>query len=450
MITLDSYKHTFGGKVEAIASKSFAHRLLIAAALSDTESEVICNTTSKDIEATIACLNSMGASIRWDKNVLKVRPIPRGTKNSTYNKAEHSADQKAEEEICRIDCGESGSTLRFLLPILGILGLSTEITMHGRLSERPLSPLYEEMERHGVSLSPQKTNPLLISGAMSGGDYVIAGNISSQYITGLLFALPNASVDSRICITGTLQSRPYVDITLSVLREFGIKIEENVPGEDSEYSVIFNVPGNQVYHPVKTYVVEGDWSNAAFFLTAGAINKAPVTVTGLRMDSLQGDRRILSLLQEFGADAKLLSREDGLTDISVSEGESGLHGIEIDASDIPDLVPILSVAAAFAEGTTRIRNIERLRIKESDRVVTVIETISGLGGTIREEDGCIVIEGQKMIAGGTIDSANDHRIAMTAAIASIRCRGAVSITNPMAVEKSYPQFYDELNKLILE
>ena len=489
--TIEINRSTFGGSVNAIASKSHAHRLLIAAALSEAEELFIeCSETSADIDATASCLNSMGAEIVRVEGGFKVKPIHPGnisgrlsvnniTGSETQadsdadktndNKARMDADKTVDGNTARMDAGESGSTLRFLLPLIGVLGLSAEITTHGRLSSRPLSPLYEEMQRSGVTLSPQGISPLTLSGRMSGGIYTIAGNISSQYITGLLLSLPLAETDSEIRITGELASRPYVDITLDVLRQAGIEVEEIAVPEIAENNVtlIFRIKGGQHYRLPQHCIVEGDWSNAAFFLAAGAIAEAPVTVKRLNMNSKQGDKAILRLLKEFGAEvtetASILSTSTSinsadslvsnnladnkmmLSDITITPRP--LHGIEIDAENIPDLVPILSLVASTAEGTTVIRHIERLRIKESDRVATVIDTLTRLGADIHEENKCLVINGRPLLAGGTVDSYNDHRIAMTAAIAAIRSSSPVTITDPMAVRKSYPGFYTDLEAL---
>lgn len=433
-ITLDTYKYNLSGSVRAIASKSVAHRLLLAAALSDTPTKITCLTTSADIEATSGCLSGMGADIRKENGIFYITPPKEFTENAV------------------IDCGESGSTLRFLLPVIGILGRGASITAHGRLPERPLSPLYEEMLRHGAALSPQGTVPLSCTGQMSGGIFTIAGNISSQYITGLLFALPLSDRDSEIRITGKLESRPYVNITLQVLREFGISVTELSPSPDirkaePDISVIFRIPGNQTYHSKGQYIVEGDWSNAAFFLCAGAMQPSGITTTGLNLASLQGDKKVLDILADFGADISCSENISGLTDITVKG--TALKGIEIDASDIPDLVPILAAVAAIADGTTRIRHIERLRIKESDRVQTVIDALSNLGADIYEEDNTIIINGKRNLTGGTVNSANDHRIAMMAGIASSRCTGPVVIDGAAAVAKSYPDFYQDLTGLFI-
>lgn len=440
-----------GGSLPAIPSKSHAHRLLLAAALADGPTELICPATSKDIDATAVCLTAMGAEITRTETGFRIQPLSGNSKEAS------------------IHVGESGSTLRFLLPVLGALSISTEIHMEGRLPRRPLAPLDGEMIRHGISLSGQGETPLNISGKLTPGTYSIDGRVSSQYITGLLFALPLLSEDSLLVIMEKLESRPYVDITLQVLREFGITISEGTEGTTlSEFkgnvAAVFRIPGNQTYHATGSVcTVEGDWSNAAFFLAAGALLKHPVTVTGCNKKSPQGDRKIIDLLKAFGAE--IIGSND--TSITVTGGQ--LHGIVIDAADIPDLVPILSVVAAFADGTTIIRNIERLRIKESDRVATVIEMLKNLGsdaveeaedtpgiaGLLTEETvparagvSCLRITGKPSLPGGTVNSHNDHRIAMAAAIASLRTAGPVEILNPLAVRKSYPGFYEDLGIIL--
>ncbi len=412
-----------GGQIAAIPSKSHAHRLLIASALCGQKTEILCPVTSKDIDATADCLRAMGTDITRTSRGFLTEGRP----------------SLSPAELC---VRESGSTLRFLLPVLGALGISARLQMEGRLSKRPLSPLYEELCRHGMTLSPQGSNPLRVSGQLAAGEYTIDGGVSSQYITGLLLALPMLHETSRLVITGRLESRPYVDITLKVLKSFGIEIKETLrPAED--VASVFEIPGaaweSSAAQPVTS--VEGDWSNAAFFLAAGALTDKPVTVTGCDLSSPQGDRAIAELLREFGAIV-----ETGEDSITVRRGT--LTGISIDAANIPDLVPILSVVAAYAEGTTVIRNIERLRIKESDRVATVTELLTHLGSHCTATESELRIEGSPSLPGGTVSSHNDHRIAMAAAIASLGTTGPVEILDPMAVTKSYPGFYEDFAKLL--
>lgn len=474
-VCLNTFAYNFGGKVKAIASKSHAHRLLIAAALSDSASKLIISETSNDIEATIGCLNSLGAKITRDADTIYIEPISRSSGDASLNissaKTTYSTDslntesdqaggcddffdsassnpidnnKSSKKKIYQLDAGESGSTLRFMLPIVAALGKTCEITTHNRLTKRPLSPLYEELLCHDMFLSRQKASPLFVSGKLSSGRYKIPGNISSQYITGLLFALPLLDGESKIHVTKGLSSRPYIDITLSVLASYGIKIFEEKIKKDE---ILFTIPGNQTYKissPVTK--VEGDWSNAAFFLTAGAISKEAVTVTGLSLDSRQGDKKILEILKNFGADISIETKADGLSDITVSPRD--LDKTFIDAKDIPDLIPILSVCAATAKGTTKIVNYERLRIKESDRVEAIKTMLSNFGIHVEEKDKALFITGKSSFKEACNDSVNDHRMAMSSAIASIRANGPVTITDPYAITKSYPAFYEDFVSLL--
>ena len=453
-----------GGTIPAIPSKSHAHRLLIAASLSDTCQEIICPSTSKDIDATAECLRQIGIRIQKKDRGFLIDGIRR---KETGLREPLSQGNDVSSGPAVLHVGESGSTLRFLLPVLGALGIPADLHMEGRLPGRPLSPLYEELTAHGMTLSPQGSNPLHVTGQLHAGEYRIDGGVSSQYITGLLFALPLLNEDSRLVITGHLESRPYVNITLGVLKTFGIKIRETLHPEDG-IATVFDIPGGGHFHcpsngarsdgnsMVPRLIVEGDWSNAAFFLAAGALLDSPVTVTGCDPASPQGDKAILQILREFGAEVRIqetapapgdaaASSDRRHTAITVSGGP--LHGINIDAADIPDLVPVLSVIAACAEGTTVIRNIQRLRIKESDRVATVTEMLTALGTDCSSTQSELRIEGQRSLSGGSVSSHNDHRIAMAAAIASLRATGPVEIRDPMAVNKSYPGFYEDLAKL---
>lgn len=386
--------------ISAIPSKSDAHRAMICAALSEMTSgkscAVVCDGTSADIEATRSCLNAL---------------------------------KKGESDLY---CGESGSTLRFLLPVAAALGKTVAFHPEGRLPQRPLSPLYEEMAARGCRLSPQGSVPFTVRGQLLAGEYRLSGSVSSQYISGLLFALPLLDGDSAIAISGKLESRGYVDMTLKVLRDFGIEIRETETG--------FTVPGGQQYIAPAVYRVEGDWSNSCFWLGAGALFEDGIRVNGLSMDSLQGDKEILRLLSAFGAEVSV--EEDG---IAVKGGK--LSAIEIDAAQIPDMVPVLAVVACQAEGETIIFNAGRLRIKESDRLKTVCTVLNALGGKVREREDGLVIQGCGRLKGGTADAFNDHRIAMMAAVASIISENKVTLTGSSAVNKSYPDFFRDLGKL---
>lgn len=419
------------GKIKAISSKSMAHRLLICAAFADKESEIVCDDTNADICATVNCLNALGANVERTGNLYAVKPIKKTLKN------------------IQLDCGESGSTLRFLLPIVSAVGSIASIYMHGRLSQRPLSPLFEQLEENGASLSPQGSDPLITSGILRSGDYRIAANISSQFISGLMFALPlinrfsDAKKDvevSTLTLTGRIESAPYVDMTLDALSEFGVNFTSDAADSEKDEIRKYVIPSNSTFKTPSQLTVEGDWSNAAFWLAAGAIGKESLTVTSLNTASHQGDMAILDVLESFGAKIERTGSE-------ITVFPSKLHGINLDASQIPDLVPILAVVAAVSEGDTQIYGAARLRIKESDRIMAVTNMLSTLGAEIKETDDGVIIHGQKVLAGGNVSSENDHRIAMAAAIASTVCLDEVVIRDAQAVEKSYPNFWNDFERL---
>lgn len=378
------------GSVSAIASKSFAHRIMIAAALADEPTKIYLNTTSEDIEATKKCLIALGAKIDEHKGYIIITPI-RDVKSGVI-----------------LDCNESGSTARFLLPVAAAVCDNFKMCGKGRLPERPMTPLISQMRLHNVKIDSD-TIPLSAEGNLTGGKYEIAGNISSQYITGFLMALAYLKEKSEIVLTTPLESKGYVDITIGVLKEFGIEIKRN------ENSFFIESQG---YKTPKEITVEGDWSNSAFWIVANEICKN-ISVSGLNYDSLQGDMNILN--------AKNTNM--------------------IDASEIPDLVPILAVLACSKKGKTVIYNAERLKIKESDRLETVRATLSSLGADIEKTDDGLIINGTGKLIGGECESYNDHRIAMSAAIASCICENEVIINNAQAVNKSYPNFFVDFESL---
>lgn len=378
------------GKVQAIPSKSQAHRLLICAALAEHETVLRCPDTNRDIEATADCLRALGAEITRDSTGYTVFPI---------------------QEIPRsavLPCRDSGSTLRFLLPVAGALGVDAIFQMEGRLPRRPLSPLWEEMERMGCTLTRPTADTVRCRGRLKAGSYAMDGGVSSQFITGLLLAFPLLNGSSSLKITGKLESAPYVTMTQRVMEQFGVRMRDFAMAGDCE----FTSPG--------TVTVEGDWSNAAFFLAAGALGNS-VKVTGLCPDSPQGDRAAAELLP------------------ALDEKQT------VDASDIPDLVPILAVTAACRRGAV-FTNIARLRLKESDRVESVKEMILALGGTAEADENTLTVLGTGL-RGGTVDAKNDHRIAMSSAIAATVCSGKVTILGAQCVEKSYPQFWEVYKEL---
>lgn len=418
---MDSVKITpsvLSGKVKVPPSKSFAHRAVLAAFLSGGECKINNIRLSEDISATLNCIKALGAEFEYDtkkSNVLISRKA-----NSPCGKT-------------RLDCGESGSTLRFLIPIALCFGNDLEFTGRGRLMERPMKPYFDIFDEKGIRYSLKK-GVLSVKGKLSAGDFKIDGSVSSQFITGLLFALPLLDGNSRIIIEGNLASKGYIDITLNVLKRFGIKIEND------NYQV-FTIKGNQQYKP-QSYTVEGDFSQAAFFLVAGAIG-CDIVCTGLKENSLQGDRKILDVIAQTGAKIEKVGANG-----YKAAATSNMHGITVDADEIPDLVPIMAVLLAFCKGESRIVNAARLRIKESDRLAAICSELKSLGAKITEGEDFLIINGVQVLSGNTVSSHNDHRIAMAASIAACRCEGEVIIDGALkSVKKSYSEFFRDYKKL---
>lgn len=415
-VTLSS--SVLNGTISAPPSKSCMHRALICAAASEKPTKIICDSFSMDTKATISCLEALGAKFEYGDGFVTVYPMDTDADNDTQ---------------CVLDCGESGSTLRFMLPFAAALGRRAKFIGAKRLGERPLAPLCDALNRHGVETHYGEGAflPLEISGTLSGDVFEIPGGISSQFITGLLFAL-GITGGGRIKTTGTLKSAPYIDITADIQRQFGIAVEKTADGYVVERGQHYTSPGE--------IAIEGDYSNAAFWLVAGAVGSSEkICCTSLRKDTLQGDSKIIDVLREMGADIR---REGDC----VTVYKSHLRAIELDCSDIPDIVPIICVAASSAEGTTVLRNIERLREKESDRVKTTLDMLSALGADISADEKTISIS-KSHLRGGCVTSANDHRIAMSSAIASTLCDGEVTIDIAEAVSKSYPDFYEKFKML---
>ncbi len=395
-----------GGCVRIPASKSQAHRLLICAALGRTPVTLHCDGFSNDITATAHCLRSLGAQAEMESDSL-IRLTPGCT-----------------DGACVLPCGESGSTLRFLLPVAAALGADATFRMEGRLPQRPLHPLDDQLTAHGVTLT-RDGDSLTVSGRLLPGDYTLPGDVSSQYISGLLMALPLLRGDSTLTVTGKVESAAYIAMTEDALRLSGIRFTKD--------GWVYRIPGGQTFALPPELTVEGDWSNAAFFLCAGALSDRGVTVTGLNAASSQGDRAIVDILRAFGA--RVIERESAVT---VTAGT--LRGITVDAAAIPDLIPVVSVVAAAANGESRIVNAARLRLKESDRLATTAALLRGLGcGAEELPDGLIIRPAP--LTGGTVDAANDHRIAMSAAVAASLC--PVTMEGKECVNKSYPRFWED-------
>ena len=400
------------GKIKAIASKSVAHRLLICAAFANKESAIRCENVNNDILATANCLRALGAEIDYVNESFYVKPISLFVNDAILN------------------CNESGSTLRFLIPVVCAVCDKTSFMMSGRLPERPLSPLREELESHGIKFEYPQNDILTVSGKLKCGDYIISGEVSSQFISGLLFALSILNGKSTLTVTGKIESAPYIEMTLDALKAFGVSVSVN--------GNIYTVLGKDLTSK-GVLSVEGDWSNAAFSLCAAALG-GNITLDNLNLSSHQGDKAILDILTSFGS--QIVKGNDFVT-----VKKDKLHAIEFDASQIPDLVPVIATVAAVAEGTTKIYGASRLRIKESDRLVSTSTMLRNLGADVMETDDGLVIHGKSRLSGGTVSSFNDHRIAMSAAVASVVCDGSVTIKDAEAVSKSYPDFWEDMKKL---
>ncbi len=405
-----------GGTIAAIPSKSQAHRLLICAALADRPTRLLSMGDSKDITATMDCLSALGAAFHREGDQVTVIPL----------------DRDRLPAACNLPCGESGSTLRFLLPVVCALGVEGTFQLEGRLPQRPLAPLDQALLDHGALLDRPAPRLLRVRGQLKPGAYAMPGNISSQYVSGLLFALPLLEGKSVLTVTGHVESADYIAMTLRAAGAFGMT--------PLRTGWTFTIPGPLPCRSPGELSVEGDWSNAAFWLCAGALPGGEITVTGLDAHSLQGDQQIWDLLARMGARCQRTAA--GFT---VREGER--RAIEIDAAPIPDLIPALAAMAAVSRGTTVVTNAGRLRLKESDRLAAVAQTLNALGANITETKEGLMIQGVQQLSGGRVDAWGDHRIAMMAAVAAAACKGKVTITGAQAVQKSYPRFWDDLETL---
>lgn len=458
------------GRVEIPASKSVAHRAMIAAALADHPTEIVLNAVNDDLTATAACLNALGAACERTEFGYRIVPIAQGkdacgavenapqtpngaivsvttsflcdehstscidhdplgcatstdtfqTPNSAIAPSTTGSDHVEPADIVSVsscsvsptlDCSESGSTLRFLLPVAAALGRGARFVGHGRLPERPHDVLLDAMAEHGATTDARRL-PLQLHGRLYGGTFALPGNVSSQYITGLLLALPLCAEDSVIRLTTRLESAPYVNLTLRALADFGIRVETLPNG--------WRIPGRQRYRSPGRVAIEGDWSGAAFWLAANALG-SHVECGNLDETSAQGDRAIRPLMNHLGG--------------------------EIDVSECPDLVPALAVAAAGFPGRTALVGAARLRLKESDRLASVAALLRALGGAVEEGAESLTIHGGAPLTGGTVDGCGDHRIVMAAAVAATAASSPVTILGAQAVAKSYPDFFRDFKAL---
>ena len=401
------------GIVNVPPSKSDVHRAIICAAMANGVSRISPVALSNDIKATIGCIKALGADAVLENNVLTVD----GT-NMYKNKT------------ALLDCGESGSTLRFFIPIAAVGNINATFVGKGKLPQRPIGIFTEALPKAGTVCKTEGGLPLEIKGQLKSGIFEIPGNVSSQFITGLLLALPILEGDSEIVLTSPLESVGYIAMTIRTMKQFGVNIDTTENG--------WHIKGGQTYKSCN-YTTDGDWSQAAFFMVLGAVS-GKVTVKGVAKDSTQGDKKCAEILARFGAKVTQLDNE-----VTVEKGE--LKAITIDASQIPDLVPVLSVCAAFAEGTTKIINAERLRIKECDRLKATAELLNNLGGKVKELSDGLEITGVSSLKGGNVNGYNDHRIVMSAAVCAARSDEVITATFAMSINKSYPDFYIDYNSI---
>ena len=404
-----------GGVVAAPPSKSIAHRTVLAAGLAKGLSRIYNLDPSQDIAATLAAVRAFGAKVKLTERYADIE------------------GRGGFATILRpVDCGESGSALRFLVPVLSLTGQQVEFTGRGRLFQRPMDVYRDIFAAQGLLFS-QSDKGLVIRGRLAPGDYRVRGDVSSQFITGLLYALPLLHKESRLEIVPPFESRSYVQLTLDVLRDFGV-----AAGWDEERENTLYIPGGQRYHN-RSCTVEGDYSQAAFLAVLGAL-AGGVTVTGLKENSAQGDAAILDILQACGA--KFTRTGD-----AVAFEKSELHATEIDLADCPDLGPILMVLGLFCEGETVIRNAGRLRLKESDRIAAMEEELKKLGGKLKSDENTVTIQGGPLVLPGLLYGHNDHRVVMALSVAALGAGYTVRISGAQAVAKSWPGFFATLQQL---
>jgi len=409
------------GEVRAPPSKAYTHRMLIAALLSNGTSKIWNPLVSDDTKATLRAVKAFGAEAKLQKKRWTISGID-----------SLRAPKKP------IDCGESGATLRFMIPVATLAPGPSIFTFGSSLERRPLAPLLQSLKQLGTESSLQlKEGSSLVKihgGGIRGGKTSIRGDVSSQFISGLLFACPRAKLDTEVDVTTPLESRSYVQMTMEVLGKHGIRVSA------SDDFARLKIPSNQTYKPCD-HKVSGDFSSAAFLLAAAAVTSSKVRVRNLDRHSIQGDRAILDILAEVGSKVKA---GDEYVEV---EGGKQLNAIEVDARDIPDLVPVCAVLACYSKGASKIYNAKRLRYKESDRLASLHLELKKMGAEITMKEDGLVIRGPCTMHGATIDPHNDHRIAMACTVAALGARGETKIQNSECASKSYPNFFDDLRSL---
>jgi len=410
------------GTVRAPPSKAYTHRAVVAAALSEGKSTIREPSNCDDVSATIKACSVLGAKIKRRESALEVKGFskPQTPKNV-------------------VDCKGSGATIRFVSSICALADGVSVLTGNGSLRRRPMQPLLDALNQLGVRCFSTKndgTPPIVVfGGGIKGGDAAIAGDVSSQFVSSLLFSTPKAENDTRITLTTRLESKPYVKITIDVLRKHKVKIDHS-PSYDQ-----ISVPCKQEYRPAD-HLIEGDYSSAAFILAASAITESRVRVENLRKETLQGDRMIVDILEKMGATLNV-----GKNHVEIAGDRESLTGVDVDLSDTPDLAPICAVLACFAQGETTIRGVKRLRFKESNRISSLISELTKMGGKIVANGDSLIIEGKAKLRGANLSSHRDHRIAMACTVAALGAEGETVIRGGSCLKKSYPNFVDDLKLL---
>ena len=416
-VTVEPTDH-LEGVVSAPPSKAYTHRTLIAASLSNGTSKISNPLVSDDTQATLEAVKALGAETEINEAYWTIHG------QETFRTPDHP-----------IDCRESGSTLRFMIPVAALAQGPSTFLFGASFERRPVAPLLESLRELGVESAVQRngSSVMVSGGGIRGGKTSIRGDISSQFISGLLFACPKSKEDTEISVTTKLESKGYVEMTLEVLVKHGFE-----GAVTPDLSSLW-IPSNQVYRPCD-HTVPGDFSSAAFLLAAAAVTSSKVTVNRLAYQTSQGDRAILGILQNMGAAVKI-----GDDSADVTGGQ--LVGVDIDAKDIPDLVPVCTVLACYAQGTSEIYNAKRLRYKESDRLGSIYTELKKMGADITIKEDGLTVKGTDAMQGATVNPHKDHRIAMACAVAALGAKGETKIQDAECINKSYPQFFSDLRVL---
>ncbi len=409
------------GQVSAPPSKAYTQRMVIAASLAQGTSKILNPLISNDSEATLCAVTALGAKVVQTDNCWTITgSVPKNVRK-------------------RIDCGDSGATLRFMIPVAALASGPSVFVLGSGLANRPVQPLLDSLTKLGAQTSIKKartsTTVQVDGGGLRGGKTSMPGDVSSQFVSGLMFACPLAKADTQLTLTSLLESKSYVLMTENVLAKRGVDVTIS---EDFNH---IKIPGQQTYNPLDCKV-PGDFSSAAFLLATAALTESKVSVRNLDYGSIQGDKAIVRILKEMGVTCRV-----GDEQIEV-EGTGGmLQATDVDARDIPDLVPVLSALACYADGTTCIHDAERLRLKESDRLNSLFLELRKMGADIDMDEGSLTIKGPANLHGAVIDSHSDHRIAMACSVAALRAEGDTVIQDAQCIRKSYPQFFTDVAML---